>query len=92
MQAIKAVYDGVGFTPKQPIPVQGHYDVVILFVEPIVLDTNDASAVKNADIEFWQEYKKLVADSQDEILSLEDFPRTKFNREFIIFEDEDLNT
>ena len=35
MQAIKAIYDGVGFTPKQPIPVQGHYEVVITFIEPI---------------------------------------------------------
>ena len=36
MQAIKAIYDGVSFTPKQPIPVQGHYEVVITFIEPIV--------------------------------------------------------
>ena len=35
MQAIKAVYDGFAFTPKQPIPVQGHYEVVITFVKPI---------------------------------------------------------
>ena len=35
MQAIKAVYDGVGFTPKQPIPVQGQYEVIITFTEPI---------------------------------------------------------
>ena len=35
MQAIKAVYDGVGFTPRQPIPVQGQYEVVITFIEPI---------------------------------------------------------
>jgi len=35
MQAIKAVYDGESFTPKQPIPVQGHYEVVITFIEPI---------------------------------------------------------
>ena len=35
MQAIKAVYDGFSFKPKQPIPVQGHYDVVITFIEPI---------------------------------------------------------
>ena len=75
MHAIKAVYDGVGFTPKQPIPVQGHYDVVILFVEPTVPDTNDTNAVKNADIAFWQEHKKLLADSQDEVLSLDDFTR-----------------
>ena len=35
MQAIKAVYDGVSFKPKQPIPVQGHYEVVITFIKPI---------------------------------------------------------
>ena len=35
MQAIKAIYDGARFTPKQPIPVQGHYEVVITFIEPI---------------------------------------------------------
>ena len=35
MQAIKAIYDGMGFTPKQPIPVQGQYEVVITFIKPI---------------------------------------------------------
>ena len=35
MQAIKAVYDGLSFTPTQPIPIQGHYEVVITFIEPI---------------------------------------------------------
>ena len=35
MHSIKAVYDGVNFKPVQPIPVQGHYDVVITFIEPI---------------------------------------------------------
>ena len=35
MQAIKAVYDGIGFKPKQPIPIKGHYEVVITFLEPI---------------------------------------------------------
>ena len=36
MHAIKAVYDGVGFTPRQPIQVQGQYEVVIMFIEPII--------------------------------------------------------
>jgi hypothetical protein len=87
MQAIKAIYDGVGFTPKQPIPVQGQYEVVILFVEQIALDAENERI--KSDIEFWREYKKLLADSHDEILSLDNFPRTKFNREFIVFEDEE---
>ena len=38
MQTIKAVYDGVGFKPKQPIPVQEHYEVIITFLEPIKKD------------------------------------------------------
>jgi len=31
MQAIKAVFDGVTFKPKQVIPVSGQYEVVITF-------------------------------------------------------------
>ena len=34
MQAIRAIYDGVGFRAKQPIPVQEQYEVVITFLEP----------------------------------------------------------
>jgi len=37
MHAIKAVYDGKSFTPTQPIPVEGRYDVIITFVEPAEL-------------------------------------------------------
>jgi len=36
MEAIKAIYDGKTFTPKQPVPVIGQYEVVITFIEPIV--------------------------------------------------------
>ena len=35
MYAIKAIYDGNDFKPKQPITVKGQYEVVITFVEPI---------------------------------------------------------
>ncbi|MDR1689829.1 MAG: DUF2281 domain-containing protein [Clostridiales bacterium] len=35
MQAIKAVYDGFNFFPKQSVPVKGKYEVVITFIEPI---------------------------------------------------------
>ena len=42
MQAIRAVYDGYNFKPKQPIPVQGHYDVVITFVEPISVASDES--------------------------------------------------
>ena len=46
MQAIKAVYDGFSFKPKQPIPVQGHYDVVITFIEPIVVESDEKQVSK----------------------------------------------
>jgi len=35
MQAIKAVFDGVNFKPKQAIPVSEQYEVIITFVEPV---------------------------------------------------------
>ena len=34
MHAIKAVYNGSGFFPIQPVPVKGNYDVVITFLGP----------------------------------------------------------
>jgi len=35
MYAVKAIYDGVNFKPKQPISVKGQYEVVITFLEPV---------------------------------------------------------
>jgi len=33
--AVKAIYDGVNFKPRQPISVSGKYEVVITFLEPV---------------------------------------------------------
>jgi len=35
MYAIKAVYDGMGFKPREPVPVSGEYEVVITFTAPV---------------------------------------------------------
>ena len=35
MYAIKAVFDGTGFKPKEPIPVNEEYEVVITFTTPL---------------------------------------------------------
>ena len=35
MYAVKAIYDGVNFKPKQPISVKGEYEVIITFIEPV---------------------------------------------------------
>ncbi|MCL1842183.1 MAG: DUF2281 domain-containing protein [Defluviitaleaceae bacterium] len=45
MYAVKAIYDGVNFKPRQPISVSGKYEVVITFLEPVEDDI--ASAVKS---------------------------------------------
>jgi len=89
MQAIKAVFDGVNFKPKQVIPVSGQYEVVITFVEQLSANPahNEQDQI-NTDINFWKEIARLAADASDEVLSVEDFPRTKFNRELVIFDDE----
>jgi len=34
MYAIKALYDGVDFKPREPIPVNEEYEVVIMFMTP----------------------------------------------------------
>jgi len=33
MQSIKAIYDGVNFTPRQPVPFRGRCEVIITFLE-----------------------------------------------------------
>jgi hypothetical protein len=35
MYAIKAVYDGTDFKPREPIPVNEEYEVVITFTAPL---------------------------------------------------------
>jgi predicted DNA-binding antitoxin AbrB/MazE fold protein len=35
MYAVKAIYDGVNFKPRQPISINGKYEVVITFLEPV---------------------------------------------------------
>jgi len=35
MYAVKALYDGANFKPKQPITIKEEYEVIITFVEPV---------------------------------------------------------
>ena len=35
MQKISAIYDGVNLIPKQPIPAEGRYEVVVTFGEQL---------------------------------------------------------
>ena len=88
MQAIKAIYDGFNFKPKQAIPVSGQYEVVITFVEQLSINPAIPSQGQlSDDINFWKEFDRLAADASNEVLSLDDFPRTRFTRPLITFDD-----
>ena len=45
MYAVRAIYDGVNFKPKQPISIEGEYEVIITFIEPINKTTKKKSRV-----------------------------------------------
>ena len=47
MYAVKAIYDGVNFKPRQPISIKEEYEVVITFLEPVVKEAVDAKQIKN---------------------------------------------
>ena len=57
MQAIKAIYDGVNFKPKQPVPVKGYYKVIITFIEPLSIDVNTK---ENENLQFWRDFDALI--------------------------------
>ena len=77
MQAIKAIFDGVNFKPKQAISVSGQYEVVITFVEQIPISpVTDKQERINREIDFLKEISRLAADASDEVLTMDDFPRT----------------
>jgi len=89
MQAIKAIFDGVNFKPKQAIPVSGQYEVVITFIEQISASPDtDKQEQRNRDIKFWKEINRLAEESNDEVLDMANFERNKFSHELIIFDDE----
>ncbi|MCL2015709.1 MAG: DUF2281 domain-containing protein [Defluviitaleaceae bacterium] len=35
MESIKAIYNGTSFVPKEKIPVEAEYEVIITFVKPV---------------------------------------------------------
>ncbi|MCL2171027.1 MAG: hypothetical protein FWB71_02640 [Defluviitaleaceae bacterium] len=87
MQAIEAVFDGVNFKPKQAIPVSGQYEVIITFVKQLDPEADKQERIRR-DLEFWKEFDRLAAESNDEVLDMADFERNKIGRELIIFDDE----
>jgi len=90
MQAIKAVFDGVNFKPKQEIPVKGKYEVVITFLENISSTPEMLEQERiNEEINFVKEISRLCDEASDEVLTMDDFPPLKFGRELIIFDDEE---
>ena len=69
MHTVKAIYDGANFTLKQHIPVQGAYNVEIMFLEP--LDTNKKAAERSPFEYESMAGKMWIADDFD--VPLDDF-------------------
>jgi len=49
MYAINAVFDGTGFKPKEPIPVNEEYEVVITFTNPVKSTENQRKHFSKAE-------------------------------------------
>ena len=56
MYAIRAVYDGINFEPKEPIPVKEKYEVIITFTSPV-------NNTDNQRKKFSKTEKKKITDS-----------------------------
>jgi predicted DNA-binding antitoxin AbrB/MazE fold protein len=63
MYAVKAIYDGVNFKPKQPISIKEEYEVVITFLEPVAKKEH----LRSAFIGSWKD-KIWIADDFNEPL------------------------
>ena len=72
MQAIKAVYDGSSFTPTEPVPVQGQYEVVITFIKPIIIQDDEKAAHQKRKIGFLKDKVPPLPDSFFDPLPEED--------------------
>jgi len=67
MYAVKAIYDGINFKPKQPISVKGQYEVVITFLEPVAEVITDVKEMKK------HPRSKFIGSWKDNIWMSEDF-------------------
>ena len=72
MQAIKAVYDGFNFKSEQPIPVKGHYEVIITFIEPILDKKEEKPASQKRRLGFLKDKIPPLPDSFFDPLPEED--------------------
>ena len=86
VQAIQGYFDG-GFFYQQGRRVSlPERQLVIVNVLDIPVEANENQ--KN-DMEFWEEFNRLVKESADEELMMVDFPRVNFGRDLILFDDEE---
>ncbi|MCL2501426.1 MAG: DUF2281 domain-containing protein [Defluviitaleaceae bacterium] len=66
MYAVKAIYDGTTFKPKQPISVKGRYDVVITFLEPVAEEITGSNQLeKHPRAKFIGSWKDKIWISDD---------------------------
>ena len=78
VQAIHGYFSNGNFYQQGRKVSLPEHQLVIVNVLGIPVDIDDT---KQKDASFWEEFDRMLADSADEELSLDDFPRNTLNRE-----------
>ena len=72
-------------TARQKLIANVTDNVITENLANLAIDTQNQIS---SDINFWNEFDRLAESASDEILSVDDFPRTHFKRELVVFDDE----
>ena len=67
MQAVRGLLDNGRFTPYEAVSIPNKVEVLIVF--------------QDNPIPWLDEFNRLLDESDDEVLNMEDFPRANFTRE-----------
>jgi hypothetical protein len=85
MQAYEGYFENGTFrTARGAVALpEGRRVFITVLEEPPLLDNSDSKKI------FWGEFDKLVDESADELLNMENFKRLNINRELFIFAEGD---
>ena len=82
MQAVRGLLDNGRFTPYETVSIPNKVEVLIVFQEFAPLQTkNNTDSYSHNPIPWLDEFNRLLDESDDEVLNMEDFPRANFTRE-----------
>jgi len=87
VQAIQGYFNNGVFYQEGRQVALPERKLVIVNVLDIPIDITES---KKSDAEFWSAFDEMVKEANDEELLTADFPRMNFQRDLIMFDDEEL--